>query len=211
MKIKFLMIIGLFVFGMHPAFAEEQLDLLISPLVGEIHVPGFPSDVFIIRDIKNSLTWELTYPEIEGLDYVEGNTYLISAKKLFILPLAEYPKYKLIEIKQIFKSHEPYSWKNICIPGYNVWIDENCVFAFRCGEYAYPGKPCVVNSVEQNYLRPSHQQKVGISPKDTICLESFQLLIGSDNTSACVKPSSVDKLMERGFTIVQNNNESPYN
>ncbi len=157
-KIKLLIIIGLFVFGMYPAFVEEPLDLLISPLIGEIHVSGFTSDVFIIRDVKNSLTWELTYPEIEVLDYVEGNTYLISVKKLFTLPLVGYPKYKLIEIKQIFKSHEPYSWKSICILGYHVWTDGNCVFAFRCSEYACPGKLCVVNSIEQNYLRPSHQQ-----------------------------------------------------
>ena len=209
MKIKLLMIIGLFVFGMHSVFAEEPLDLLISPLIGEIHVPGYPSDVFIIRDIKNSLTWELTHPKIEGLDYVEGNTYLISVKKLLTLPLVEYSKYELIEIKQVFKSHEPYSWKSLCVPGYHVWIDGNCVFSFRCSEYAYPGKLCVTNSVEQDYLRPLQQEKVGILPEDVICLEFLQLVI-NDNIPACVKSSSVDKLLERGFTLAKNNNESPY-
>ncbi len=108
LKIKLLIIIGLFVFGMYFAFAEEPLDLLISTLIGEIHVSGFTSDVFIIRDVKNILTWELTYLEIEGLAYIEV-TYLIFVKNLFTLPLVGYPKYKLIGIKQIFKSHEPYS------------------------------------------------------------------------------------------------------
>ena len=58
---------------------------------------------------------------------------------------------------------------------------------------------------------PHTNKTVEISPKDTVYLEFLQLLIGSDNTSACVKPLSIDKLMEHGFTIVQNNNKSPYN
>ena len=103
--------------------------------------------------ISNSLTWELTHPNIDGLDYVAGNTYRISAKKSNSFPLFEYPKYELVEIQQIFKSHEPYSWKSLCVPGYHTW---------------------------------------------------------DDNTPACVKSSSVDKLLERGFTLVKSNNDSPY-
>ena len=72
------------------------------------------------------------------------------------------------------------------------------------------GKPCTINRIEQNYLRPLEQEKVGILSEDVICLESLQLIISSDNTSACVKSSSVDKLLEREFTLAKSNNDSPH-
>ena len=207
-------IFSVFVVGITPVFAEEQLDLLISPLIVKTtdpHVePKQQKEMLIVRDVKNSLTWHTAYPEIDGLDYVEGNAYLISAKKSFALPLDELPKYKLVEVKQVFKSHKPYSWKSQCVPGYHTWTDGNCVFAFRCSEYAYPGKPCTTGFDKQDYLRPLHQHKVGIFTEDTICLETLKLLISGDDIPVCVKPSSVDKLLERGFTIGKNNNNSPY-
>ena len=211
MKIILFVLLAITAFVISPAFAEEQLELLISPLIAKILVPGAPYDAFIIRDVKNSLTWDMASIPIDGLDYVEGNTYHIIAKKSddFTFPLNK--KYDLIEIKQVFKSHKPYSLKNLCLPGYHVWTDGNCVFAFRCSEYAYPGKPCKFSFHEQDYLRPLQQQKVGILPEDIICLESLQLVISQDNTPACVKHSSVDKLLERGFLLGKNNNDSPYN
>ena len=200
-------------FAVFPVLAEEQLDLLVSPLIERTidpHVePTQQNEVFIVRDVKNSLLWHIAYPKIDRLDYVEGNTYLISAKKSFTLPLIEPPKYELVEIKHVFKSHKPYN--NTCVPGYHVWTDGNCVFAFRCSEYAYPGKLCVTNSVEQKYLRPLQQQKAEMLPEDVICLESLQLALKPNGSSACVNSSSVDKLLERGFTPVKNNNDAPYN
>ena len=102
MKIVLFVILIMSVFVVSPAFAEEQLELLVSPFIGESLQPGNHHEFFIIRDVKNSMTWELAHPEIVGLDYVEGNTYLITAKKSFTIPLAEHQKYELIEIKQVF-------------------------------------------------------------------------------------------------------------
>ena len=47
-------------------------------------------------------------------------------------------------------------------------------------------------------------------PEDIICLETLQLVLNYDNAPACVKISSVNKLLERGFTLEKNNNVSPY-
>ena len=189
----------------------EQLELLVSPIIPKLIPSGEPVDSLIIRDIKNSPVWGAAQFPIVGLDFVEGNTYHIIAKKSEQFSPLGNDKYELIEIKHIFKPHEPYSWKSLCAPGYIVDpLGDDCVFAFRCSEDAYPGKPCTINWTEQNYLRPLQQHKVGITAEDTICLESLQLLVGIDGKPACVKQSSVDKLLERGFTLVKNNNDSPY-
>ena len=203
-------IFGVFVLGVPSVFAEEQLELLVSPVVPKLVPSGEPAGTLIVRDIENNLLWEAAHYPIVGLDFVEGNTYHIVAKKSFDFAPFEAKKYELVEIKQIFKPHEPYSWKSQCAPGYITWTDGNCVFAFRCSEHAYPGKPCTIGFDEQDYLKPIHQHKVGISAEDTICLESLQLLISNSNTPACVKQSSVDKLLERGFKLSKNNNDSPY-
>ena len=198
---------GISVIGVSPAFAE--LEILVSPVIPKYADTGEPTGALIIRDIHNNLVWESAKDPIIGLDFVEGNAYHIIAKKLFTIPLAEPQKYELVEIKQVFKSHEPYSWKSLCVPGY-ISIHGTCSFAFRCSEYAYPGKPCQISMRSSEYLKPIHQSKVGFLPEETICLEKLHLLISHDNTPACVKESSVEKLVERGFTLGNNNNESPY-
>ena len=208
MKIALFVISSVFIFGIYAAFAEESVDLLVSPVIGETLDSNDYRQMFIVRDIENSPIWHLAYPEIAGLDYVEGDTYLISAKKSFTLPLVEFSKYELIEIKKVFQSHKPYN--NICVPGYHVWIDGDCEFACRCSEHAYPGKLCVTNSKAQEYLRPLQQERVGISSKNVICLESLQLIIAPNGNSACVKSLSIDKLLERSFRLAESNNDSPY-
>lgn len=191
--------------------AEQQLELLVSPIIPRTLPSDEPLDLLIIRDVKNSPVWDGAQFPIVGLDFVEGNTYHIIAKRSDDFSFFGNKKYELVEVKQIFKSHEPYSWKSLCAPGYTTtWTSENCVFAFRCSEHAYPGKPCTINRVDQDYLRPLQQQKVGILPEDVICLESLQLTVRSDGSSACVDSSSVDQLLQRGFTFAKNNNDSPY-
>ena len=54
MKTIFFVILGLFIFGISSAFADDSIDLLVSPLIGEIPVLDSPHDVFIIRDIQQS-------------------------------------------------------------------------------------------------------------------------------------------------------------
>jgi hypothetical protein len=199
MKFLMMAMLALFAFGMSPVFAEETIDLLVSPLIGKILDPNGHYEVFIVRDVKNSLGWHSAHPDIDGLDYVERNTYLISAKKSFTFPLVEPPKYELVEIKRVFKSHTPYN--NACAPGYHVWVDGDCVFAFRCSEHTYPGKLCIIDSRSLDYLRPLQQEKAGMPSEDVICLEPLHLVIKPDSGSACVNSSSVDKLLERGFTL----------
>ncbi len=191
--------------------AEKQLELLVSPIIPKLVHSDEPVDSLIIRDVNNSPVWDGALYPIVGIDFVEGNAYHIIAKKSDDFQFPENKKYELIEIKHIFKPHKPYSWKSLCAPGYLIDPHgDDCVFVFRCSEDAYPGRPCIINWTEQDYLRPLHQQKVGILPEDTICLENLQLIIDNDNTPVCVKQSSVEKLLERGFILGKNNNDSPY-
>ena len=125
------------------------------------------------------------------------------------VPFVQHQQFELVEIKQVFKPHEPYSWKGLCVPGY-ISIHGTCEFGFRCSEYAYPGKPCEISMRSSEYLKPIHQSKVGFLPEETICLEKLQLLITLNNEPVCVKESSVEKLVERGFVVAKNNNDSPY-
>ena len=198
----------MFVFGVSPAFAE--LEILVSPVIPKYASTGEPTGTLIIRDIHNNLVWEAAKDPIIGLDFVEGTAYHIIAKKTDSFQIFGDKEYELIETKSVFKSHEPYSWKGLCVPGY-ISIHGTCSFAFRCSEYAYPGKPCQISMRSSEYLKPIHQSKVGFLPEETICLEKLHLLINHDNTPACVKESSVEKLMKRGFTLGKNNNDSPYN
>ncbi len=89
-----------------------------------------------------------------------------------------------------------------CAPGF-VPLGEICVLNDRCGPGAYPGKVCVMDGKKQPYLLPKHQTKAGIPASQTICAEGLELIF-RENTSmydpACVKPSSVQKLLQRGWT-----------
>ncbi len=50
-------------------------------------------------------------------------------------------------------------------------------------------------------LPPLKQFKLGISVEDITCKEGLELIKKYDNTPACVKPSSVTKLIERGWAL----------
>ena len=210
MKTRLIIVIGVVgfsIFGMSHAYAE--LEILVSPIIPKYLDTDENTGILLVRDIHNNLVWESAKDPIIGLDFVEGTAYHIIAKKLFTVPLVQPQEYELVEIKQVFQSHEPYSWKGLCVPGY-ILTHGTCAFAFRCSEYSYPGKPCQISMRSSEYLKPIHQYKVGFLPEETICLEKFYLLISHDNTPACVKESSVEKLVERGFTLGKTNNDSPY-
>ena len=194
---------------MSPVFGEE-LEILVSPVIPRLAPSGEPTGTLIIRDIHHSFVWEAATDPIIGLDFVEGNTYHIIAKKTDNFQLLGDKEYELVETIKVFKPHKPYSWKGLCVPGY-ISIHNTCSFAFRCSEYAYPGKPCEISMRSSEYLKPIHQHKVGIAPQDTICLESLRLVLNHENMPYCVKPSSTEKMLERGFTIGKINNDSPYN
>lgn len=48
-------------------------------------------------------------------------------------------------------------------------------------------------------MSPYQQTKNGIMPEDIVCTEDLQLIFKYDNSPACVKPSTAEKLMERGW------------
>ncbi len=200
----------LFAFGISPVFAEKEIEMLVGPYIPRTFPLNEPSDHLVVRDVKYSPVWTGAKNPIEGLDFVEGNGYHIIAKQSDDFRPIDNKKYELVKVKHIFKPHEPYSSKDLCAPGYQTFQGQ-CVFAFVCTTDAYPGRPCTWDVTEQNHLRPLQQGKVGIMPEDIICLESLQLLVGIDGKPACVNQSSVDKLLERGFVLAKNNNDSPYN
>ena len=204
-----LMGIIIFAFGIYPVFAEKEIEMLVGPYIPRLFPLNEPSDHLVVRDIKNSPVWGGAKNPIVGLDFVEGNGYHIIVKRSDDFRSIDNKKYELVEVKHIFKPHEPYSSKDLCAPGYQAF-EGQCVFAYVCNADAYPGRPCTWDVTEQNYLRPLQQGKVGIMPEDIICLESLQLLVGIDGKPACVKQSSVDRLVERGFTLAKSNNDSPY-
>ena len=104
----------------YEGFTGEQLELLVSPIIPKLMPSGEPVDSLIIRDIKNSPVWGAAQFPIAGLDFVEGNTYHIVAKKSEDFSPLENNRYELIEVKHVFKPHEPYSWKSLCAPGYLI-------------------------------------------------------------------------------------------
>jgi len=63
----------------------------------------------------------------------------------------------------------------------------------------------VESSPQKIILPPKKQIKLGISLDEIICKNNFKLILkSSDNSPACVKPSTAQKLLERGWTILGN-------
>ena len=53
---------------------------------------------------------------------------------------------------------------------------------------------------EKREISPRKQVSSGINPQDVICSEGFELIFKStDNSPACVKPSTAEKLIQRGW------------
>jgi len=54
--------------------------------------------------------------------------------------------------------------------------------------------------MEEEILRPLQQMKAGVDPKDVVCKEGLvHILRSSDGSAACVKESSVTRLVEMGW------------
>ena len=53
---------------------------------------------------------------------------------------------------------------------------------------------------ENNILPPLKQTSLGISPENVICKDNYEIIFKiTDNFPACVKPSTVEKLIQRGW------------
>ena len=65
-----------------------------------------------------------------------------------------------------------------------------------------PGNYCPANQPDYNskYLSPKKQLELGIAPENVICNQGLELIFKStDNSPACVKPKTAEKLFERGW------------
>lgn len=57
-----------------------------------------------------------------------------------------------------------------------------------------------VDELQMIYKSPRAQIHSGIAPTEVVCKEGFELLLKTnDGNPACVKESSVSKLIERGW------------
>jgi hypothetical protein len=90
-----------------------------------------------------------------------------------------------------------YPYKNLCAPGF-VPLGDICVLDDRCGPGIYPGKICVMDGKEKQYLTPLQQGFAGIASHSIICAEGLKLIFKSnDGSPACVSSATATKLIER--------------
>ena len=54
---------------------------------------------------------------------------------------------------------------------------------------------------EPEILPPKFQISLNIPPSEIMCKETLELIFKHDNSPACVKPTTAQKLIERGWTI----------
>ena len=200
LKIIFAVLLSLVMTIVPLANAEESTTFFINPYLVDCVGVG-PQKCMQIRENQHS-EWLNFYDKIEGFTFVEGVSYQIIVK---ITDVGNPPadasskKYKLVEvIKQEYTTdHFPY--KNTCAPGF-VPLGKICVLNDRCGVGIYPGKVCVMDDIEQPYLRPSQQGNAGISASNVICAEGLKQMFKShDGAPACVKLESISTLKERGW------------
>lgn len=180
--------------------SENKILYVDSMLVDCVGVG--PMKCMKIREDPNA-SWQNFYDKIEGFDYTEGKLYKISVKVTDVEnPPADASskKYELIEIldQKSYAKHIPY--KEMCAPGF-ISLGEICVLNDRCGPGIYPGKVCTMDGIKQPYLRPLHQGNAGITASDVVCAENLRLIFKHDVTPACVKTSSVEKFVERGWNL----------
>jgi len=54
------------------------------------------------------------------------------------------------------------------------------------------------------HMSPKKQGEIGIKPQNIVCKEGLELIFKStDGSPACVKPSTAEKLLERGWAIIK--------
>jgi len=64
-------------------------------------------------------------------------------------------------------------------------------------------------SIDKTFLSPKKQIAYGSSLENVVCFEGLELMKKlSDNSPACVKPQTAQKLVERGWGIIINLNSS---
>jgi hypothetical protein len=93
-----------------------------------------------------------------------------------------------------------YPYRSLCAPGF-VPLGDICVLDDRCGPGIYPGKICIMDGKEKQYLTPLQQGFAGIASHNIICAEGLELIFKSNNGApACVSSATAAKLIERGWS-----------
>lgn len=196
----------MFLISIIPAsFAEETKNIFVGGTLQ--HCVGIgPMECMMIKQSQDS-EWQYFYDKIHGFQYESGYEYELEVK---ITDVENPPsdasslRYDLIQVVSKISTqntrHIPYN--GLCAPGY-VSFGEICVLNDRCGSGAYAGKVCAMDGKIQPYLKPLHQGKAGLSASNVICAEPLHLMFKYDITPVCVKPDSVRKLEERGWSTQQ--------
>ncbi len=55
---------------------------------------------------------------------------------------------------------------------------------------------------------PAKQLESGIAPEDIVCKEGLELIFKHDNSPACVKPATAERLIQRGWIVKELNTSS---
>ena len=193
-------------------YAEETKTIFIGPSLMNCVGVG-PQVCMMIKESPDS-DWTYFYDSIEGFEYEEGFEYKLEVSITEIEnPPADASSLKYELVKTVYKNpspdakpefmpydktrHIPYD--GLCAPGF-VPLNEICVLDDRCGPGVYPGKICTMDGKTKSYLKPSQQGNAGIAASDVICAEQLRLIFKSDGSPACVKPESIQKLEDRGWS-----------
>lgn len=125
---------------------------------------------------------------------------------------------QLISVSQLQLGLDRTFSQNI-IPSNPLWSKGNYTVRMTSGSqnltesvFYFPGIDCckriIIPGVQghlnnsTNYLSPLQQFKSGIAAKDVKCKESFVLIIHTNGSPTCVKPTSVSRLLSHGwFTL----------
>lgn len=186
------------------SYAEETKIIFVGPKLMDCTGVA-PQKCMMVKESVTS-DWTYFYDKIHGFDFDAGYEYELQVKITDVdNPPADASslRYDLIEVvskKSVEKNMRHIPYDGLCAPGF-VALGEICVLNDRCGPGAYPGKVCKMDGKTQPYLKPLQQGNAGIAATDVICAESLQLIFKQDITPACVKPESVSKLENRGWSV----------
>ena len=89
--------------------------------------------------------------------------------------------------------------ESVCGMALTSWTDPETGQTFQYNDTC--NHPTIFNSVlDKEIPSPAKQLENNISPKEIICKEGLELIFKNNNSPACVKPSTAEKLIQHGWT-----------